>query len=309
MQLTNLDRDLLRHLPVVLTVARRGGFGAAAAELSMSASAVSHAVRTVEERLGTALFARTTRRVGLTEAGESFVATLGAALGEIERQIELTKNAASRTGAVGTLRLNVPRVALSWLVTPLVADLRRDHPDLDVEIFADDGLTDIVAEGFDAGVRLGQMVHADMVAVRMTPPLRAGVVAAPAYLARRGRPATLAALPEHDCITYRLTTGRGVYRWELQESGEDRVVDVGGPFVVNDVPYALELARAGFGLAYAFVPTCEDDLRAGRLERVLPEADIEEPGLFLYYPQRAARSPKLKALANAVRQRARRRTG
>ncbi|MEO1337206.1 MAG: LysR family transcriptional regulator, partial [Myxococcota bacterium] len=145
-------------MPVVLAVARRGGFAAAASELSMSASAVSHAVRVVEKRLGSPLFARTTRRVGLTDTGEDFVAAVGAAFDDIDRQLERAKNAASSAGVVGNLRLNVPRVALAWLMTPLLAALRAGHPDLRVEVFADDGWTDIIEQGFDAGVRLGQMV-------------------------------------------------------------------------------------------------------------------------------------------------------
>ncbi|MEL7371066.1 MAG: LysR substrate-binding domain-containing protein [Myxococcota bacterium] len=302
MSFSNLDRDLLRHLPVVLAVARRGGFAAAASELSMSASAVSHAVRVVEKRLGSPLFARTTRRVGLTDTGEDFVAAVGAAFDDIDRQLERAKNAASSAGVVGNLRLNVPRVALAWLMTPLLAALRAGHPDLRVEVFADDGWTDIIEQGFDAGVRLGQMVHADMVAIRLTPPIRAGIVASPAYVSRRGLPQRLTDLPAHDCIDYRLMSAGAVYRWELVDGDEERAVEVGGPFIVNDYTYAIDLARRGFGLAYVFLPVCEADLAAGRLVRVLAEADIEEPGLFVYFPKRTARTPKIKALIQAARQ-------
>lgn len=292
-------RELLPHLPVVHAVARRRGFAAAAAELGMSASAVSHAVRTVETRLGAPLFARTTRSVALTEAGSQLLATLDTALREIDDTLERLRAARGRVS--GLLRLNVPRVALPIAITPILAALAQRHPELTVEVIGDDALTDIVAAGFDAGVRLGETIAQDMVAVRLTPPFAAILVAAPAYLARHPAPATIAALAAHNCIGYRLLASGAVYAWELDDAGRDVAVDVAGSVRVSDPLHARELALAGAGIAYLFEPLVADDLRAGRLVRLLPDSAIEEPGLFLYFPRRAADAPKLRAFIDAAR--------
>lgn len=294
--LMNLDRDLLRHLPVVLAVAQRQGFAAAARELGMTPSAVSHAVRTVETALGETLFARTTRSVHTTEAGRTFLDVVDGALGRIAAGVEDVKN---RGEARGVLRLNVPRVALSWVVTPLIARIHCDHPLLQIEATSDDALSDIVEGGFDAGIRLGQMVHADMLAIRLTSPIDVGVVAAPGYLERAGVPEDLADLAHHACITYRLQSG-GLYRWELQEDGEDRVVDSPGPFIVNDYRHALDVVRAGLGLAYVFEPVVRKELAEGSLVPVLRSHWIEEPGLFLYHPLQSRGSAKIRALVSAA---------
>lgn len=294
-----MDRSLLPHLPAVVAVARRRSFAAAAAELGMGASAVSHAVRTVEDRLGTPLFLRTTRSVALTEAGAVFVDAAGRALDEIGETVERLQ--ASRGRVAGVLRINAPRVALSMVVTPVLVELAVRHPDLTVEVASDDALTDIVAAGFDAGIRLGEMIAQDMVAVRLTPPFQAIMVAAPGYLDARGTPARIADLAAHNCIGFRLITSGAVYAWELQEAGRDVAVTVGGTVRVTDPTYARELALAGVGIAYVFEPLVRSDLRDGRLVRVLPESAITEPGLFLYYPRRAAGTPKLRALLAVAR--------
>ncbi len=209
-----MDRDLLAHLPVVLAVARRQGFAAAASELGMSPSAVSHAVQVVERRLGTPLFARTTRSVALTEAGAALMGSVGRALDDIQDGIERIQAAKGKVS--GLLRLNVPRLAQMMVLTPVLAALAQRHPDLRVESFGSDALVDIVAEGFDAGIRLGEMIAEDMVAVRLTPPFQAILVASPAYLATHGRPKTLDDLAAHNCIAYRRIQGRGLYRWDMK---------------------------------------------------------------------------------------------
>ncbi|TKR30311.1 LysR family transcriptional regulator [Luteimonas gilva] len=292
-------RDLLPHLPVVLAVARRNGFAAAAAELGMSPSAVSHAVRAVELRLGTPLFARTTRSVALTEAGTALLGAIAPAMRDIEDALERQGSAAGRIG--GVLRINAPRIALPLAITPILAALARRHPELVVEVIADDALTDIVAAGFDAGVRLGEMIAQDMVAVRLTPPFRTALVASPEYLAARGEPKTIAELSQHNCIGYRLLASGAAYAWELREGGKDVAVDVAGSARVTDALHARELALAGIGIAYLFVPLAAAELDAGRLREVLPAHAIEEPGLFLYFPRRAAEAPKLRAFIEAVR--------
>ncbi|HZD25336.1 MAG TPA: LysR family transcriptional regulator [Alphaproteobacteria bacterium] len=294
-----MDRDLLGHLPVIVTVARRGGFAAAAAELGMSPSAVSHAVRLVEERIGQPLFARTTRSVALTEAGMALVDTAAPALQDIAERLDGLR--AGPGQASGLLRINAPRIALPLALTRIVAAMATRHPAVIVELFADEALSDIVGEGFDAGVRLGEMVAEDMVAVRLTPPFQAIVVAAPAYVERHGRPRRLAELAAHNCIGYRLLRSRALYRWELAEGNRELAVEVGGSVVVSDPLSARELALAGAGLAYLFEPLVREDIAAGRLLRLLPRAAIEEPGLFLYFPRRANLAPKLRAFIDTAR--------
>ena len=293
-------RDLLPHLPVVLAVARRGGFAAAAKELGMSPSAVSHSVRTVEERLGAPLFARTTRSVALTETGRTLNDSIGAALQEIQDALERARSERGRVA--GLLRLNVPQVALSMAITPVVAELAKRHPQLVVEVTADAMLTDIVAAGFDAGVRLGEMIERDMIAVRLTPPFKAIMVAAPGYLAAKGEPKGIADLARHNCIGFRLLASGGIYAWELLDNGEDVSVRVTGTVLVNDATYAKELALNGVGIAYIFEPLVRKEISDGALCWVLPEAAIDEPGLFLYFPRRAAEAPKLRAFIQVARE-------
>lgn len=294
-----MDRDLLAHLPVVLAVARRKGFAAAALELGTSASNVSHVVRVVEERLGTPLFARTTRSVALTEEGEALVAALAPALLEIDASWESVR--ARKTGASGLLRINTPRVALPLAVTPILAAMVERHPDVTVEAYVDDAITDIVASGFDAGIRLGQMIAEDMVTVRLTPPVQAIIVAAPAYINRRGRPRTIADLASHDGVGFRQISGGGLYRWDLQENGRDVQADVRNAAIINDPLYAIDLALAGVGLVYVFEPLVREHLKTKRLVQVLPESSIDEPGLFLYFPRRASMAPKLRAFIDVAR--------
>ena len=293
-------RDLLPHLPVVLAVARRGGFAAAASELGMSPSAVSHSIRTVEERLGAPLFARTTRSVALTETGRTLNDSIGAALQEIHDALERARS--QRGEVAGLLRLNVPQVALPLAITPVVTELAWRHPQLVVEVTADTTLTDIVAAGFDAGVRLGEMIERDMIAVRLTPPFKAIVVAAPGYLAAKGEPKTIGDLARHNCIGYRLLASGGIYAWELLDNGKDASVRVTGTMLVNDATYAKELALAGIGIAYIFEPLVRKEIRDGALRWVLPQAAIDEPGLFLYFPRRAAEAPKLRAFIQVARE-------
>ena len=296
-----MDRALLTHLPVVLAVHRRGGFAAAANDMGMSPSAVSHAVQAVEASLGQPLFARTTRSVRLTEAGSAFIASIGPALAEIA-------DAADRLGAAlgritGTLRLNAPRVAMPIVVTALLAELARRHPELTVEVTCDDGLADIVAQGFDAGIRLGHTVAQDMVAVRLTPPFHSIMVASPGYLAARGTPQALRDLDGHNCIGYRFVTSGAVYDWDLRDSGQAVAKAVNGSVRVTDALHAKELALAGVGIAYLFEPLARAELRAGALRQVLPRNAFEEPGLFLYFPRRASQAPKLRAFIELARER------
>lgn len=295
-----MDRDILIHLPVILAVARHGGFATAAKEMGMSASAVSHAVRTVEQKLGLPLFARTTRSVALTDWGASFVASVAPALTEIEDATDLVRAAQGRV--TGHLRLNLPRFALPMAVAPVVQAVTERYPDLTIEVYCDDGMTDIVANRFDAGVRLGNMIAEDMIAVRLTPPFRSAVVGSPDYLREHGMPETLNDLKRHNCITYRKTYSGAVFEWPMRENGLETTVEVRGSILTTDPDYALSLALEGCGLVYGFEPLIAEHVAAGRLVEVLPKASQEFPGLFLYFPRNAARTPKLRAFIDTARE-------
>lgn len=294
-----MDRELLAHFPIVLAVAQRGGFAAAAAALNMSPSAVSHAVKTVEDRLGQPLFARTTRSVALTEAGATFVASIGPAFAMVEESVERIR--ADVGQVTGVLRLNAPRLALPLAMTSVIVEMSRLYPALTIEVTSDESLIDIVDAGFDAGVRLGEMVAQDMVTVRLTKPFEAIMVAAPAFLKTHPAPRSIADLAEHNCIGYRLLSSGAAYAWDLQQEGRDVSVSVNGSVRVTDPLYARDLAREGVGIAYLFEPLVREDLRKSRLKQVLPAASIEEPGLFLYFPRYAAQAPKLRAFIDVGR--------
>jgi DNA-binding transcriptional LysR family regulator len=295
-----MRRELLSHLPIVAAVAEARSFAGVAARLNMSPSAVSHAVHTVEEALGAPLFARTTRSVALTEAGAAFLGQVAPSLAAISDAAE--QLLAARGKVAGVLRLNVPRVALPIAITPVISELAWRHPELTVEVTSDEAMIDIVAEGYDAGVRLGEMIAEDMIGVRLTPPFKAVMVASPAYVAAKGAPGTIADLSSHACIGYRLIAANSVYPWDLSDAGRDISVTVNGPVRVTDSLYARDLALAGVGIAYLFEPLVRADLREGRLQWIMPEASIEEPGLFLYFPRGASTMPKLRAFIDASRE-------
>jgi DNA-binding transcriptional LysR family regulator len=300
-----MNRNLLPHLPAILAVARTRSFARSAAELGVGASAVSHSVRAAEAQLGQPLFARTTRSVALTEAGELFVSAARRAFEEIDAAVEALE--AGQREVTGLLRVNAPQLALHLGLTPILAEMTRRHPGLVVEIIVDDALTDIIATRFDAGIRLGEMIAQDMVAVRMTPPCRAIMVASPAYLKRRGVPAALADLEQHNCIGFRLLGSGAVYDWDVLQNGTEAKISVSGTVRVSDPSYAHELALAGIGIAYMLEPLAADALGRGDLREVLADAAIEEPGLFLYFPRRGSEARKLRALIDVVRDFGRRR--
>lgn len=294
-----MDRDILVHLPIVVKVAELKGFAAAASAMNMSASAVSHAVRLVEDRLGEPLFARTTRSVSLTEAGERLITRLAPAIANIEGAFEAV--ASDRGEVTGTLRLNLPRVALPMGVTEVITALTLKHPRLTVELHTNDAFVDIVAEGFDAGIRLGEAIHQDMVMVRLTPPFSAIMVASPDYIARMGTPGSLGDLHGHRCIGIRHIGSRRLYEWDVVDSGVQTTVDTPNQIVITDPSFARDFALAGAGIGYIFEPLVEEDIRRGHLQQILPESAIEEDGLFLYYPQRASLAPKLRAFIDEAR--------
>jgi DNA-binding transcriptional LysR family regulator len=294
-----MDRNLLGHLPVILCVARHRGFAAAAAELGMSPSAVSHAVRTVEDRLGAPLFARTTRSVSLTEAGARFIAGVEPALADIDQAAEgLT---AERGDVTGLLRINAPRGALEMALIPILAKLARQHPRLTVEVHADQSLVDIVAQGFDAGIRMHRAVHQDMVATRLTGSFKVILVASIDYLDARGTPKSVADLNQHNCIGLRLVGSGAIFDWELLDGKETIAVKPSGTALVTDPTQALSLALAGVGIAHVSEPAARRYLSEGSPKWLLPQTAVEHHGLFLYYPRRTSLAPKLRAFIEVAK--------
>ena len=292
-------RGRFAGLDVFLAVAERGSFSAAAADLGVKPPAVSQQIRQLEERLGTPLFYRTTRAVGLTEAGQRLFERCRPAAEELTSAIHSIGD--FRAAPSGLLRLNVPRLALPYVIEPVLPGFRAAYPKVRVEVYVDDSLANIVESGFDAGIRLGSMVDKDMVAVALTPPMRSVVVGAPAYLERRGRPQRPDDLLAHDCICYRQITSGGLYRWEFEDGEQDIAVPVDGALIVNDPWVALQGALDGLGLAYLFDVMTLDHERQGRLERVLASHSVEEPGLHIYFPSRSQVMSKLRAFIDYAR--------
>ncbi|WP_437995578.1 LysR family transcriptional regulator [Sorangium sp. So ce185] len=291
--------DPFSGLSAFLAVAERRSFTAAAAHLGVTPSAVSQAVKLLEERLGARLLHRTTRSVALTEAGERFLERVRPAVAVVEDAMASAGDAAERP--VGTLRLNVPKFACSMLLEPLLAPLLSENPGLTLEVFVDDGLVNIVAAGFDAGVRLGETLEQDMIAVKMGGNLRTAVVGAPSYLAARGRPRRPRDLLRHDCIRYRRVTSGAVYRWEFVEDGRDLAIAVNGRLIVNDLDVMVRAARDGLGLAHVIRESVEEHLESGALVELLKGYAAVFPGFHLYYPSRVHVPRKLQVLIDRLK--------
>jgi DNA-binding transcriptional LysR family regulator len=291
----------LDGVEAALSVAQHRSFRKAAAELGVTPSAMSQAVRALEARIGAALFTRTTRSVGLTEAGEKFLARAKPAFEELIAASQAARDLGQRP--TGRLRLSVPPAIVPILLEHKVASFCQAYPEVEVEIAATEKLVDIAAEGFDAGIRLGQFIAADMVAVRLTPPFRFIIVGHPAYLARRGRPERPDDLRHHACLRMRRSGGM-LASWSLSDKGRAIEVAVSGPFIGADMPTVLGAALEGVGLAQLPEPIAAESLRAGKLVRVLDAFAPMAPGMFLYYPGRRQITPKLRAFIDHVKSRA-----
>lgn len=295
-----MNPALLPQLQVFLAVARLRSFSGAARELGVSTSAVSQSVRQLEEGLRVVLLTRTTRSVSLTDAGRRLVESAGPALGQV--LAALTEVAAQPGETVGRLRLSVPRSAVPLVITPVLPAFRERHPRIEVEVVVEDRFVDIVAEGYDAGVRLGEALERDMVGVRLTDPVRFVVVASPGYLARNGTPQRPEDLLRHECLTFRSPTTGTLYAWELERGRRNWRVPVRGGLVTNDGELRIRLAEEGLGLTYVLEQSVADQLEEGRLEIVLEPWAPRVPGFFLYYPSRAQRSPALRAFVEAAKE-------
>jgi DNA-binding transcriptional LysR family regulator len=288
----------LDGVEAVLSVAQHRSFRRAAADLGVTPSAISQAVRALEARVGAALFIRTTRSVGLTEAGERFVSRAKPAFEELVAASEVARDLGQRPA--GLLRLSVPRAVVPILLQPLIASFSQAYPEVEVEIAASEELVDLADEGFDAGIRLGQFIAADMVAVRLTPPFRFVIVGSPAYLARSGRPQRPEDLRHHACLRHR-RSGGGLAPWSLNDNGRALEVAVSGPLIANDFPTLLGGALEGIGLAQVPEPIAAEPVAAGRLVQVLEPFAPMTPGVFLYHPGRGQMMPKLRAFIDHVR--------
>jgi DNA-binding transcriptional LysR family regulator len=289
----------LNDLHAFAAVARTRNFRQAATELGVSPSALSHALRGLEARLGVRLLNRTTRSVAPTEAGERLLARLAPALDEITQALAAIEDL--RASPSGTLRINAPRAACDWVLAPLVPLFLARHPGMRVELVGDDSLVDIVARGFDAGVRFGESLQQDMVAVPLGPPQRFVVVASPGHLARHGRPTHPRELIEHPCIRLRFPNGT-CYRWEFAQ-GEERIeVAVDGPLALGDMRLMVQAAEQGLGLAFVYQQYVQQGLDAGRLVSVLDDWRPAEPGFFLYYPSQRLVPAGLRAFIELVRE-------
>ncbi|MEK0081605.1 LysR family transcriptional regulator [Benzoatithermus flavus] len=297
-----MPRENLNDLLAFLAVAREHSFTRAAAQLGVSQSALSHAIRGLEARLGLRLLTRTTRSVAPTEAGERLLRTVGPRFEEIEA--ELVALSALRDKPTGTIRITAGEHAADTILWPALEKLLPDYPEIKVEIAVDNGLTDIVAGRFDAGVRLGEQVAKDMIAVRIGPDMRMAVVGAPSYFAQRPPPRTPQDLTAHDCINIRLPTYGGLYAWEFEKDGRQLRVRVEGQLVFNNTALRLNAALAGLGLAYLPEDQVQAHLAEGRLVRVLADWCPPFPGYHLYYPSRRQPTPAFALLVEALRHRA-----
>jgi DNA-binding transcriptional LysR family regulator len=296
-----MARENLNDLSSFVAVAREGNFTRAAAKLGVSQSALSHSLKGLEARLGLRLLTRTTRSVSPTEAGERLLRTLGPRFDEIDA--ELAALTEMRDKPAGNIRIAAGEHAAETIIWPVLKRLLPEYPDVTAEVMVDNGLTNIVAERYDAGVRLGEQVEKDMVAVRIGPDLRMAAVAAPAYFEKRRKPRTPDDLTGHACINLCLPTRGGLYAWEFEKGSRVLNVRVEGPLVVNTGSMSLKAALGGLGLAYLPEDRVRAHLDGGQLVRVLSDWCPPFPGYHLYYPSRRQPAPAFTLLVEALRHR------
>ncbi|HEV7658381.1 MAG TPA: LysR family transcriptional regulator [Allosphingosinicella sp.] len=296
-----MAREAMSDLAAFLAVARERSFTRAAARLGVSPSALSHTIRGLEERLGIRLLTRTTRSVAPTEAGTRLMRTVGPKIEEIDA--ELAALGELRDKPAGTIRITADEHAAATILWPALARLLPDHPDVHVELLVDNRLIDIVAERYDAGVRLGEVVARDMIAVPIGPDARMAVVAAPACFDARPKPRRPQDLTAHNCINLRLPTRGGLYAWEFEKDGRELRVRVEGQLVFNSIAMVLEAALAGMGLAYLPEDQVRPHLDSGRLVRLLAGWSPLFPGYHLYYPSRRQPTAAFALLVEALRYR------
>ncbi len=294
-----MGREDLGGLAMFLAVAEEKSFTRAAARLGVSQSALSHSMRRLEAKLGLRLLTRTTRSVSPTIAGERLLATLGPALDDIDDMLSSLTELRERPA--GTIRITTSKHAARTILWPVVERLTAENPDIVVELSVDSGLTDIVADRFDAGVRLGERLEKDMIAVRIGPQLRMAAVGSPAYFAKHGTPITPDDLARHSCINLRFTTSGGLYVWEFEKAGRELKVKVEGQLVLNDVDLTVDAAVAGRGIAFMIEDHAAGQIADGRLVRVLEDWCEPFDGHYLYYPSRRQPSPAFSLFLETLR--------
>jgi DNA-binding transcriptional LysR family regulator len=291
-------RDELSVLAAFLAVAEERSFTRAAKRLEVSPSALSHAIRRLEEQIGVRLLSRTTRSVAPTEAGEQVLASLGPALGEIRGALDRISGLRERPA--GRVRLLVPRLAAMPVLAPKLGQFARDYPDVVLDVSTQDSRIDLVAAGFDAGIHLGEFIERDMVAVRVSEDHRPAIVGSPAYFASQPKPRSPHDLTAHRCINFRHGSA-GIYRWEFDKDDQSLAVAVSGPLIVDDVDLVTRAAIDGVGLAFMSDDRAAPHLRSGALVRVLEDWCSPYPGFFLYYPSRRQQPAALSALIDSLR--------
>jgi len=297
-----MKRDDLNDLAAFAVVAEQRSFTRAAAQLGISQSALSHAMRALEARLGVRLLSRTTRSVSTTEAGETLLRSLRPALEDIASGLMAV--GAMRDRPSGTLRITATKHAVTAVVMPALPRFLTEYADVHLELVVDDALTDIVTNRFDAGIRFGELVEKDMIAVRVGPELQMVVVGAPSYFADHPPPRTPRELARHRCINYRSVRSGGLLAWDFEEKGRPFQLRVDGPLAFNDGDLILAAALAGHGVAYVYADAVTAHVAAGRLTRVLEKWSPPFPGYYLYHPSRRQTPPALSALIATLRQRA-----
>ena len=291
-------RDQLKALSAFLAVAEERSFTRAAQRLGVSPSALSHAIRALEERVGVRLLARTTRSVAPTAAGLQLLARVRPALGDIRGALELVSGLQGRP--VGPLRLVVSPIAAMTVLAPKLGQFARDYPDVILDVTADESRVDLVAAGFDAGIHLGEFIERDMVAIRVSPDLRPAIVGSPRYFAAHPAPRAPRDLLGHRCINFRRGSF-GVDRWEFDTGRQSVTVAVNGPLIADDIQLVIRAAIDGVGLAFMSDELAAPHLKSGALVRVLDDWCPPFPGFFLYYPSQRQLSPALAALIESLR--------
>lgn len=289
----------LSGLSVLAAVVRHGSLTRAAAALGVRPPAISYQLKVLEADIGTPLLTRTTRSLSLTDAGRALLERAGPALAELDRALSEARDQGG--AARGTIRLTLPYIAYDMTFAPKLREFRRLHPEITLDLSFSEAFVDVVAEGFHGGIRLGENIGADMVAVRLCPPFREVVFAAPAYLEARGRPKLPGDLLAHDCIRYRYITSGRFADWRFRMDGQVTTVEVGGNLIVNSTAALVRSACLGNGLGWLFRPAVAGELARGELESVLDDHTVEHPGYYLYFPRSSGRIAAFRTFVEFMR--------
>ena len=294
-----MKREELADLSVFMVVGQEGSFTRAASRLGVSQSAVSHTIRRLEEAIGVKLLNRSTRRVTLTDSGEKLLATVVPSLRQIEGRIEELRHL--KDAPRGLVRITTSTTAAKTLLWPVISQIQRDYPEIQIEISTDPRLSDLAEDRFDAGVRLGEHLGADMIAVKIGPQLEMAAVASPGYLRARGIPVHPSDLDEHSCIVMRYSAHGAVYDWEFEKDGKEIVKKVSGPFIFNDSEMCIEAAKQGHGIAFITEPEVTNEIRDGSLRRILVDWCPPFDGFHLFYSGRRQVSSALRLLIDRLK--------